>query len=144
MSEDNRKKISKLGEESIFKMQHEFKQKVSMQRNKDGKIKKEKINTVQETKKLLGEEKTVKQIAKERQLSEGTILEHVEKIKDLEPGFNIYHLRDSMPKAKFAKIYAGFQKIGVSDVGKRPLTPVINLLGDKFTYEDLRLVRLFL
>jgi len=139
LSQKNRIQIKKLGEK-LSDLQKEFKNKISQSGNK----KKEKIDTVSVTKILFEEGKTLEEIAKERKLTEGTILSHLEKIKEEDPTFNIYPLHESLSGAKFQKIYSAFQKIGASNNGKRPLAPVKELLGDKFSYDELKLVRLFL
>jgi len=103
-----------------------------------------KVDTITKTKELLEEGKTLTQIMKERELTEGTILDHFEKIKAKDPAFNMYHLRESITVTRFKKIQAAFQKIGTVGGGKRPLSPVMELLGKGFTFEELRIVRLFL
>ena len=86
----------------------------------------------------------LKDIAKQRGLKLGTILDHVEKIREKEPNYNIYNLRDGIPKNRFKEIWSAFRKIGVSEGEMYKLAPVKELLGPKYSYEDLRLVRLFL
>jgi hypothetical protein len=49
-----------------------------------------------------------------------------------------------MPKNKFQTIYNAFKKVGASDGGKYKLAPIKELLGSKYSYEELRLVKLFL
>ncbi len=146
-SKGNRVKISKLGEEKIFKMQDEFREKVKIPdsaKASSRRGKKVKGESLEETKKLFAGGLNMKEIAQERNLAESTIFSHLEKIKKYDPSFNLYSLRDSMPKSKFQKIYQAFQKIGLNEEGHRPLTPVFESLGGKYSYEDLRLVRLFL
>ncbi len=117
----------------------EFLQKVSGKKQK-----KTKQSTAEVTRELLLEGKTTRQIAEARTLTRGTIIDHIEKLLVGEPRLNIAHLRAEIPVTRYKKIYAAFQKVGTADGGKRPLTPVQAILGPGFSYEDLRLVRLFL
>jgi ATP-dependent exoDNAse (exonuclease V) alpha subunit len=139
LSETNSFHIRTMGNEKLSKMQDEFAQKV-----RGEKIKEKKLDTVSETKKMLDEGKNIKDIAKERGLKLGTILDHVEQIKGKDPKYNIYNLRDNISKNKFKEIYSAFRKVGVSEGETYRLAPVKNLLGPKYSYDDLRLVRLFL
>ena len=100
--------------------------------------------TVEQTKDLLDEGKGLKEIAKIRGLKLGTILDHIEQIKKQDNNYNIYNLRNSITKNKFKEIYNAFRKNGISEGGVYHLAPVKNLLGPKYSYDDLRLVRLFL
>jgi hypothetical protein len=93
---------------------------------------------------MLNEGTSAKDIAKKRGLKLGTILDHVEKIKEEDPKYNIYNLKNGITKNKFKEIYSAFRKIGISEGGMYHLAPVKELLGPKYSYDDLRLVRLFL
>ena len=108
-----------------------------------GKVEK-KLNTVGETKKMLDDGKSIKDIVKERGLKLGTILDHIEQIKNKDPKYNIYNLQSNISKNRFKEIYNAFRKIGVGPGEMYKLAPVMELLGPKYSYEDLRLVRLFL
>ncbi len=74
----------------------------------------------------------------------GTIISHLEKIKEKDSKFNLYSIKDSLPGTKFQKIYAAFAKVGTSEGGKRPTSPVKELLGPGYSFEEIRIVRLFL
>ncbi len=140
MSETNSFHIRTFGEEKVKEMHEEFKTKIE---NKSS-SKKPKLSTVEETKKMLNEGMQIKKIAEKRGLKFGTIIDHIEEIKSENPSYNIYNLKDGIPQTKFKKIYAAFKKLGISEEGFYKLGPVKNLLGPKFSYDDLRLVRLFL
>jgi len=139
LSKTNSFHIKTMGEEKLNKMHQDFAQKI-----KGEKPKEKKLDTVSETKKMLDEGISTKNIAKERGLKLGTILDHIEKIKEADPKYNIYNLQNSISKTKFKEIYNAFHKIGVSEGEKYKLAPVKELLGPKYSYDDLRLVRLFL
>ena len=97
-----------------------------------------------QTRNLIDEGKSIKEIAKLRELAEATIIDHVEKLKEKEPNLNIRHLRDGFSVSRYKKIHSAFQKIGTSDGGKRPLSPVMAILGNGYSFEELRIVRLLL
>ncbi len=139
LSKTNSFHIQTMGEEKISKMHKDFADKI-----KGEKIKEKKVDTVTQTKQMLEEGMSIKDIAKERGLKPGTILEHAKEIKEGDPSFNIYHLQNAIPKTKFKTIYNAFRKVGMSEDGYYHLAPIKNLLGPKYSYDDLRLVRLFL
>ena len=107
-------------------------------------MKQKKISTVEVTKKMFEEGMTVKQIALERDIELGTVISHLEKIKELDPSFNLYSIKDGMSASKFQKIYKAFSQVGTSEGGKRPLNPVKDIVGSAATFEEIRMVRLFL
>jgi ATP-dependent DNA helicase PIF1 len=139
ISKTNAFHIKTMGEAKLSKMHEAFAGKI-----RGEKVKEKKLDTVSETKKMLDEGKNPKDIAKERGLKLGTVLDHIEEIKEKDPTYNIYNLRDGISKTKFREIYNAFRKIGVSEGGFYKMAPVKELLGQKYSYEDLRLVRLFL
>ncbi len=139
LSKTNSFHIKTMGEEKLERMQKEFADKI-----KGKKPKEKKLDTISETKKMLDEGMNIKNIAKERGLKIGTILDHIEKIKEKNPKYNIYNLQNGIPKTKFKEIYKTFHKVGISEGGFYKLAPIKDLLGSKYSYEDLRLVRLFL
>jgi ATP-dependent DNA helicase PIF1 len=141
LSKTNSFHIKTMGEAKLSKMHEEFADKIKKDLPAQaGK----KLDTIKETKKMLDEGKSLKDIVKERGLKLGTILDHVEKIKDDDPNYNIYNLRDGLSKTRFREIYGAFKKMGISEEGFYKMAPVKELLGSKYSYEDLRLVRLFL
>ncbi|MDA1038168.1 MAG: DNA helicase RecQ [bacterium] len=93
--------------------------------------------TLQETKALLTEKQSIEEISRTRGLSEGTIIQHVEKLVLEDEGLSIDHLR---PKEKtFEEIKEAFTL-----TQSAALTPVFKKLNERFSYDELRLVRLFL
>lgn len=139
LSKTNSFHIKTMGEEKLSKMHEDFAVRVRGERRKE-----KRLDTVSETKKMLDEGVNIKDISKERGLKLGTILDHIEQIKEKDPNYNIYNLRDGIPKNRFKEIWSAFRKIGVSEGEMYKLAPVKDLLGSKYSYEDLRLVRLFL
>ncbi len=139
LSKTNSFHVKTMGEEKLSKMHEDFADKI-----RNDKKKPKKVDTLTETKQMLTKGLSVKEISKERGLKAGTIFDHIEQIKGEDPKFNIYNLRNGIPKSKFQAIYNAFRKVGMSEGGFYRLAPVKELLGPKYSYDDLRLVRLFL
>jgi len=93
--------------------------------------------TYQETKKLLLQKSSIEQIANKRGLSVGTIIAHIEKLVRSSGKLDLDYLRP--PAEKYARIVEAFQ-----ESGGKALSPVRELLGKQFSYEELRMVRLFM
>lgn len=144
-SEDNEELFGKLTQAEQDTLEQDFLvraggsvKKVSL--NKEGK--KEKIPTIMITKELLDKGKTTKEIAKERGLSEGTIIEHVEKILSSGIDVDIDHLRSSQKNIDLIRTHLEM----LSDDERMLLTPLKIALehsGHKMTFEEIRLARLF-
>jgi ATP-dependent exoDNAse (exonuclease V) alpha subunit len=137
LSEKQSKEFNKLPKSEITKMQHVF-------ITNNGIRKKEKKNTVTETYELFIEGNSPYQIAQSRGLALGTILEHLETIKEREPSVSFFSLRNEFSTSRLQKILAAFKKAGTTEGGKRPIGPVHELLDGKVSYEELRLARLLL
>lgn len=139
LSEKNSFHIKTMGQAKIEDMHKSFASKIRRDEKKP-----KKLDTVSETKQMLDQGLSVKEIAKKRGLKSDTILDHIEEIKMEDPRFNIYNLRNGIPKTKFQNIYNAFKKVGMGTDGKYRLAPIKELLGPKYSYEEIRLVRLFL
>ncbi len=90
-----------------------------------------------ETQKLVQKKMSVAEIASQRGLTCATIAAHLEKLVSAGAQIDLGYLRPS--DENFAKIKAAFEKSGGMS-----LTPVQKLLGEQFSYEELRIARLFL
>lgn len=97
-----------------------------------------KIPTHNITLEMLKSGMSLPDIARERGLKTGTILDHIEKLQGLGALPDIDHLRGLLPEKDFRIILDEFRK---SEDGK--LAPIHQTLNGKYSYEDLRLVRLF-
>ncbi|MSR71242.1 MAG: helicase [Candidatus Taylorbacteria bacterium] len=105
--------------------------------------KKVKIPTQETTFALFHEGLTLQEIAKKRKMVFGTIVGHLEdllekkklSLKDIE------HLR---PNKRDFDLIAGAFKKSFKTHGDYRLTPVKSALGSKYTFEELRLARIFL
>ncbi len=108
-------------------------------------LKKEKpvrVSTYETTKKLINEELSIKEMAAKRDMTEGTIIAHLEKLVEegeLKPD-DLEHLK---PAGKiFQHVMEACEKV-LAKEGDIKLTPVRNLLKNKYSYDEIRLVRLF-
>lgn len=97
------------------------------------------ISAGEQIKILIGYKLSLKEMANIRNIKEGTILTHLEKL--VEKGDllidDIEHLK---PEAeRFLQIKTAFEQLG-----EPKLSPVIEFLGNDFAYPEIRLARLFL
>lgn len=98
---------------------------------------KERVSTYEKTKNFITESFSVSEIAKARGMTEGTVISHLEKLKEKDPAIDLSSYK---PKEKDFKIIAdAFKK-----TKETKLTPVFSALVGKYSYEELRLARLFL
>ncbi len=94
-------------------------------------------STFDETRMLLLQKQSLQEIALRRGVKEERIIYHMERLVEAGEKLDIAYL---MPlPARVNQIIAAFEKCGGT-----LLAPVMTLLGDGFSYEELRLVRLYL
>jgi hypothetical protein len=110
---------------------------------KTKKIKTKKSDTVSLTESLVAKGMDLLQIARQRSLNVGTILDHCEKIKEKDRAFNFSNLTKDIPTGKLIQLKAALKKYK-DENGKYPLTPAKELVGDDATYEELRVARLLI
>ena len=93
------------------------------------------VSTLEETKELFLKNLSIKEIADARRLTEGTIINHLERLVMAGDELDLDRL---MPTPeRFNKIEDAFRKSG-----ELYLATVHDLLGEGFSYEEIRLVRL--
>jgi hypothetical protein len=102
---------------------------------KNGKEKLETISTYEQTKNFVSEKLSIREISKRRGLTEDTIVGHLEKLTADKEKIDLRYLQPS--KKRFEKIRMVFQQSG-----SWQLTPVREILGESFSYQELRLARL--
>lgn len=111
------------------------------------------LSAHEQTKLLILDKLSLAEIAGLRKIKEETVIDHIEKL--LEEGIlekeliDISYLKDSEyrdPKSRlmFSKIKDAFGEISHKNPAKYPLSPVKNKLGNKFSYKDIRLARVFI
>ncbi len=147
-SDRDKRWLNTFDDKEIKEKQEEFLEKVAPPENVAKKKvakqnrKKNRISPIQETKNMLEEGMGLKEIVDIKGVKIGTIIEHIEKILKEEPDFDISHLKNEVPAGKFKKIWMAFKEL-YGENRDYLLAPVKNKLGDSFTFEELRIVRLF-
>jgi ATP-dependent DNA helicase RecQ len=95
-------------------------------------------STYDQTKELLIKGLPLSDIARQRGLKISTIIEHLEKITEIDKNMSIDHLK---PDAiRLEKIKTAFEATGMIWA----LSPVRELLGEDYSYDELRLARIFI
>jgi len=107
-------------------------------KNKDKKEAfKEKTSTYEKTLAFVSEKLPITEIAKKRGMTLGTIISHLEKLKEKNPSLNLNAYK---PEEKDLKIIGeAFKKSKETKI-----SPVHSALDGRYSYEELRLARLFL
>lgn len=102
--------------------------------------KKSKILTHITTLEMLKENLSIESIAKKRELTVGTIVSHIEKLKGLKQIDNALatHLKSAIPQNDFEIIFAELEK---SEDGS--LTSIYDKFQGKYSYAWIKIVRLF-
>jgi ATP-dependent DNA helicase RecQ len=94
-------------------------------------------STYRETQKMVLKKMSINKIASMRGLAAGTIAAHIEKLVNTGEKIDIDYLRPSVEQ--FETIKAAFHKSGGT-----ALSPVREMIGEQFSYEELRIARLFI
>src|SRR5690606_6691484 len=97
-----------------------------------------KVSTYDKTKEMILRGMSVPQIARERDLTEGTVIDHVEKLleeKSIDYKKDLLHVADGQ-EVLMDEIAKAFDKLGTS-----PLKPVFEYMKGHVPYEKLRLAR---
>ena len=89
------------------------------------------------TQEMLKLGKTIKEIAKERDISEDTVIGHIEKLAEMGDDITIEHILPA--KKDVTAIKKAFKELDT-----KKLTPVFEHVKGKYTYHQLRIVRLLL
>lgn len=109
--------------------------------SKEGK--KEKVSTLSVTRSLLEEKKSIKEIAQERGMTEGTIISHLEKLKELDATIPLEHLTPS--KKELAAVRKVHEKLPKDEQMKlTPLKIGLEKAGYTMSFDEIRLARLFI
>ena len=94
--------------------------------------------TILESIRLLEQQESLESIAKQRKISVGTVIQHLEQAMEQGEALNTSHLVFSSDK-RFALIANAF-----AEIGDDFLAPVKNYLGEAYSYDELRLARFLL
>ncbi|MCK5459544.1 DNA helicase RecQ [Candidatus Parcubacteria bacterium] len=90
-----------------------------------------------QTKEMILKKLPISEIAAKHKFKEGTIIVHIEKLILLGEDIDILYLKP--PSERFEKIKAAFEKCG-----DEKLKPVFDFFKEKYSYDEIRLVKLFL
>ena len=131
--------LSVLSEQEIKQKQKEYLATVAPTKEEKEKIKEASLTTYEKTKKLIDKKMTISEIAEKREKTEGTIMNHLEKMIEWGEELDLEYLKKGIDKKRLNKILKAFKK---SRDAK--LSPVKEILGDGFDYDEIRFVRLFL
>jgi ATP-dependent DNA helicase RecQ len=93
--------------------------------------------TYLETKKLILKKMSIEQMANLRGVSATTITGHIEKLVSAGEAIDLDYLRPALER--FQRIASAFQQSGGT-----ALWPVRERLDEQFSYEELRIARLFI
>lgn len=120
-----------MSKEDVQKKQEEYMTRLI------GQKKKKRLSTYEQTKRLIEKKYSLEAIADERDMGVDTILSHLEHLKEKGDAIDLDYLK---PKAaRFKKIEAAFKKSGGSK-----LTPVRDILGPEYSFDEIRIARLFI
>ena len=132
----------KLEVEFINRMGGTIKQALG-KKKKVGKVIDTKVPTVLVTKELLEQGKNIKEIAKERNLTQGTITHHIEQIIKEFPETIITHIRPSQKNIDIVK--KANKKLKGEEEGKlNPIKLILEKEGHNLSFEDIRIAKLFI
>ncbi len=127
----------------LSKKEKEEQQAAFLAKVASGKKKKSKVgSTYDETKEMIQLGSSIVDIAAAREVTKETVLSHIEKLIETEPDLDISYLRKELSPKLLDKILRAFEEL----VGENPelrLSPVKTKLGDKVSFADIRLGRLF-
>lgn len=124
-------KITGVGEEKQKRYGQEFLQAINNYKKRPA------PSTYEETKRLWKKGLNIEEIVEKRGDTKGTIINHLEKL--VQAGEKINLARIKPKEEKFKIIKAAFEKSG----GKK-LSPVKEILGEDYSYDELKIARLFL
>jgi len=138
-------KFASLSAEELAQLHENFLRACGGKAGAGPKVREKKVpgGTYETTRELILEKRSIKEIAKKRGMTEGTIVAHIEKLIEegkLDPARDLRHI--DRPK-RFDDIKKAFEKIAKKE-RTMPLSSARTLLKNKVSYDDLRLARLFL
>jgi len=137
MSENNTKELENISIEKKEKKQKEFLEKIPMVTVNKSREEKQ-ISTEKRTQLLVMKKLSIKEIARQRDLNQETIIAHLEKLKELNKNINLDYLNE-ISEERFNRIKTAFE-----ETDDTKLAPARKILGQDFSYQELRLARLFL
>ncbi len=127
-----------LEEKDQTKLEHDFVDRMGGTFDKKKKDEEEKMSTIDKTRELIPKYYSIEEIANKRKLTVGTIFDHLEKILLLDDDISINHLVHDR------KVVTFVEKHFAKTEGKlAALKSIAEKEGKKYSFDDLRLARLF-
>ena len=143
MSENSRRELLKLFPDEKKKRHEDFLRRVANTAMAAHKSAMPKTDSLLMTQNLIAGGLPLADVAEARGLTLGTILGHLEKIKQKNPRFDWSFINQEIPSERIALIRQALIK-GDQGRGEFRLSPAAALLGGKISFEEIRLVRLLL
>ena len=112
-------------------------EKVEAPRRRSGSSSRSPSGSIEATGELLAQKLTLEEIAGRRGFAHSTIMSHLDQLHARGESVDVVHLLPSQERV--ARIIAAFRSEGNLVL----LTPVRNLLGEDYSYDELRLVRIY-
>lgn len=136
-SEESQAEFEELSTKEIEKIQKEFLESIRP------KEKEKKVSTYEKTLELVKEKMSLSEMAKARDVTPETIIDHLEKLSEDGENLDIGYLKKEISPTHFKKVEQAFEKV-FEKTGESRLTPVKELVGANISYKDIRLARLLL
>ena len=139
-SRKNTEMIRTISPDKLLDIQKQFLDRVSS----NDKTRAKKPNTIEETRKLLIAGKTLKEIASARNLKVATIVDHLEKLKKSKLMTDFSSLAKEIPSNRLQEITTALSQQHNTENDTYHLAPARALLGDDYSYDEIRLARLLI
>lgn len=143
-SEQARYDFAALGEEKIVELHAQFLESIGGSEGMGMATPMPKQSTYDATAALVAQQLSIAEMASQRGVTEGTIITHLEKLVaggTLDPATDLEYLKPE--RRRFVTMQAALETVQKKK-GSMLLSPAQAILGPDFTFEDLRVVRLFL
>ncbi|KKU54270.1 MAG: AAA ATPase [Candidatus Wolfebacteria bacterium GW2011_GWC1_47_103] len=143
-SEQARYNFAALGEEQIANLQSQFIDSIGGAVGMGMQAPASKVSTYDATAELVAQQMSIAEMAEHRGVSEGTLITHLEKLVasgTLNPEHDLEYLKPE--RRRFVTMQAALEQT-YKKKGSMLLSPAQAMLGSDFTFEELRVVRLFL
>jgi ATP-dependent exoDNAse (exonuclease V) alpha subunit len=136
-------KINNLDSKEYEKKHQEFFQKIGAKKYKIKDDAVEKLSTYEITYKMIKKQKSLSEMSEEKGVKIPTILSHIEKLLE-EKMISKKDIKYLMPKTKeFQKMLKDVE-VAIKKVGDEKLTPIFNKLNKKYSFEQIRLAKIFI
>lgn len=143
ISAEHAKEIRLLDEETYKQRSNEFLARSGAKAKKTKAEKGEASNTLSLTKELLLQGKNIKEIAKERELTKETIINHLFKLRSLSPDLDLSAIKEELSEKKILTIKDIVQSAGEGNGNGLTLSELKRIIGDRYSYDEIKIAQLF-